>query len=512
MPSRRQLRLPLSLSRLLSVFIPLLLALFLAAASSSAAAPAQPNVLFILCDDLRPDALGAYGSAHVKTPHIDALAQSGVKFANTFCTTSLCSPSRASILTGLYAHRHGVRDNFTELPATLPHWPGRLQASGYATAYIGKWHMGENNDAPRPGFDWFVTHKGQGKYFDTEWRVNGTRTETPKGYYTHVVTDYALDWLKSRAATAPGKPWALSIGQKAPHSFYFPEEKYTRAFDHVRVPYPASAFTLDGKPDWIRQRLTTWHGIYGPLFDWRKQFPDTRPEAVADFEKMVRAYWGTVLSVDDSVGRLVAHLKATGQYDNTLIVFMGDNGLLEGEHGMVDKRTMHEPSIRIPLIARGPGIPAGRTVTGQVLAMDLAPSLLDLCGAPALANIQGRSWRALANGRDPAWRTAWFYEYNYEKQFPYTPNIRGVRTDAWKFMRYPHGDGSPDKHLPELYDLRTDPQELRNLAADPRHAATRRDLEQQLAQLLSAAGLTPDRDTMPLDQGVKAELPDAKIR
>ena len=497
--------------RLLAVALPLLLSGFLSAAAFGATT-AQPNVLFILCDDLRPEAVGAYGSAHVKTPHIDALAQSGVKFANTFCTTSLCSPSRASILTGLYAHRHGVRDNFTELPATLPHWPGRLRESGYTTAYIGKWHMGENNDAPRSGFDWFVTHKGQGKYFDTEWRVNGLRNETPKGYYTHVVTDYALDWLKTRTSAAPGKPWALCIGQKAPHSFYFPEEKYAHSFDHVTVPYPASAMALDGKPDWIRQRLTTWHGIYGPLFEWRKKFPDTRPEAVVDFQAMVRAYWGTVLSVDDSVGRLVAHLKATGQYDNTVIVFMGDNGLLEGEHGMVDKRTMHEPSIRIPLIVRGPGLPAGRTVTGQVLAMDLAPSLLDLCGAPALANLQGRSWRALANGRDPAWRTAWFYEYNYEKQFPYTPNIRGVRTDDWKFMHYPHGDGSPDKHLPELYNVKEDPKELRNLAADPKFSATRRNLEKQLATLLAGAGLTPDKDKMPLDEGVKSELPDAKIR
>ena len=496
--------------RLLAVALPLLLSGFLSAAAFGATS-AQPNVLFILCDDLRPEAIGAYGSPHVKTPHIDALAQSGVRFTNTFCTTSLCSPSRASILTGLYASRHGVRDNFTELSASLPHWPGRLRETGYATAYVGKWHMGENNDAPRPGFDWFITHKGQGKYFDTEWRVNGGQSAVVKGYYTHVVTDFALDWLKTRAAT-PGQPWALCIGQKAPHSFYTPEEKYAHAFDAVKVSYPASAFTLDGKPDWIRQRLTTWHGIYGPLFEWRKNFPDTRPEAVVDFQAMVRAYWGTVLSVDDSVGRLVAYLKATGQYDNTVIVFMGDNGLLEGEHGMVDKRAMHEPSIRIPLIVRGPGISPGRTVTGQVLAMDLAPSLLDLCGAPALANLQGRSWRALANGRDPAWRTAWFYEYNYEKQFPYTPNIRGVRTDDWKFMHYPHGDGSPDKHLPELYDLKEDPKELRNLAANPKFAAQRRDLEAQLATLLAGAGLTPDRDKMPLDEGVKSELPDAKIR
>ena len=475
----------------------------------AAATAAPPNVLFILCDDLRPDALGCYGSTHVKTPRIDSLAADGVRFANAFCTTSLCSPSRASILTGRYAHAHGVRNNFTELPPALPHWPARLKEQGYATAYVGKWHMGEDNDAPRPGFDWFVSHKGQGKYFDTEWNIGGERREVVPGYYTTVVTDFSLDWLKRQPA---GKPWALCLGHKAPHSFYFPEPKHEHAFDGVRVPYPDSAFRLDDKPDWIKQRLTTWHGIHGPLFEWRKKFPDPRPEAVADFERMVRAYWGTILSVDDSTGRLVDFLRETGQFENTLIVFMGDNGLLEGEHGMVDKRTMHEPSIRVPLVARGPGIPKGKVVTGQVLVEDVAPSILDLAGAPAIEGIDGRSWRKLATGGDPDWRTEWLYEYDYEKQFPYTPNIRGLRTDRWKFVRYPHGDGSPDRHLPELYDLANDPGEFVNLATDSAHAATRAELEQRLAALLERHGLGPGHDPMPLDEGIKTELPEAKIR
>lgn len=484
-------------------------ALLFASVLFAAPPPARPNVLFILCDDLRPDAVGCYGSKHVKTPHIDRLAASGVRFANGFCTTSLCSPSRASILTGLYAHAHGVRNNFTELPAALPHWPARLREQGYSTGYIGKWHMGENNDTPRPGFDWFVSHKGQGQYFDNEWNINGERRETTPGYYTTVVTDFAADWLAKQPA---GKPWALCLGHKAPHSFYFPEEQYSHAFDAVRVPYPKSAFQLDGQPDWIRQRQTTWHGIYGPLFDWRKQFPNTRPEAVKDFENMVHAYWGTVLSVDDSVGRLVALLEERGELANTLVIFMGDNGLLEGEHGMIDKRTMHEPSIRIPIIVRGPGLPAGKVVAQQVLTEDIAPSVLDICGAPAIEKIHGRSWKPLCNAGDPAWRTAWLYEYNYEKQFPYTPNIRGIRTDRFKFMHYPHGDGSADRHLPEMYDLQADPDELKNLATDPAHATTRVDLERRLADLLASYGLTPDKDTMPLDKGIQSELPDQKIR
>ena len=486
------------------------LAVFLGDSRLFAAEPAaRPNVLFILCDDLRPDAVGCYGSKHVKTPHIDRLAAGGVRFTSGFCTTSLCSPSRASILTGLYAHAHGVRNNFTELPASLPTWPGRLREQGYATGYCGKWHMGEDNDSPRPGFDWFVSHKGQGKYFDTEWNVNGQRHETPKGYYTTVVTDYAADWLARRPS---GKPWALCIGHKAPHSFYFPEEQYKHAFDEVRVPYPQSAFHLDGQPDWIRQRLPTWHGIYGPLFEWRKQFPDTRPEGVRDFENMVHAYWGTVLSVDDSVGRLVQLLESRGELENTLIIFMGDNGLLEGEHGMVDKRTMHEPSIRIPIIARGPGLPAGKVVERQVVTEDIAPSVLDLCRAPLITKTHGRSWKPLCNEGDPDWRTAWLYEYNYEKQFPYTPNIRGIRTERFKFVHYPHGDGTADRHLPEMYDLAADPDERNNLAVDPAHATTRADLEQRLTTLLASFGLTPEKDTMPLDEGIKSDLPDQKVR
>ncbi len=499
------------ISRNAAAFLLVFTALWLAPLFTrpAAAASPKPNVLFILCDDIRWNAMSCAGHPTIKTPNIDRIANEGVRFANMFCTTSLCSPSRASILTGLYAHSHGVRDNFTELPKTLPHWPMRLREAGYETAYLGKWHMGEDNDTPRPGFDYFATHKGQGKYFDTEWNLNGAGAKVIKGYYTTVVTDMALEWLKKDHS---GKPWSLCIGHKAPHSFYTPEEKYAHVFDNVRVPYPESAFHLEDKPTWIRERLYTWHGIYGPLFEWRKKFPNDQPEAVKDFENMVHGYWGTILSVDDSVGRLLNYLEQSKQLENTIIVFMGDNGLLEGEHGMVDKRTAHEPSLRIPLLVRYPALGKARVIQQQALTVDVAPSILDLCGVKPAENVHGKSWVKLVHGGDPRWRKSWFYEYNYEKQFPYTPNVRAIRADNWKYIHYPHGDGSPDRHKAELYDLKHDPEEQHNLIADAKQAPRIASMKSDLARLMNSAGLPPANDKMPLDEGVKKELPDPKIR
>ena len=449
------------------------------------------------------------GHPHLRTPHIDRLASEGLLFRNHFCTTSLCSPSRASILSGLYAHTHGVSNNFTEYAKGMVSFPMRLQDSGYETAYVGKWHMGEKNDMPRPGFNHFVTHKGQGKYFDTEFNFNGKDRRVVKGYYTTVVTDMAMDWIKDRESD---KPWAIMVGHKAPHSFYFPEKKYQHSFDSVDIQYPESAFNLDDKPAWFKKRLDTWHGIYGPLFDWRKKFPDESPKAVKDFANMVRAYWGTLLSVDDSVGRLYKFLEDRGELDNTLIIFTSDNGLLEGEHGMVDKRTGHEPSIRIPLVVRYPGLTEQGKVIPQITAtIDFAPTILDICGAQPLRKVHGHSWKQLAQGDDSDWRTSFYYEYNYEHQFPYTPNVRALRTDRWKYIRYPHGDGSPDRHLAELYDLEADPGEDKNLINDEAHIDVVKGLRSELDRLIAIHG-DGKPDEMPMDQGIQSGLPEESIR
>jgi len=247
------------------------------------------------------------------------------------------------------------------------------------------------------------------------------------------------------------------------------------------------------------------------LYGFRKDFPDRTPEGVDIFGTFVRSYAGTINSVDDSVGEIYKTLEEIGELDNTLFIFTSDNSFLLGEHGMIDKRTMHEESIRVPLIVRYPKlIEKGTVVKEQVLNIDLAPSIVDICNSRPLGNIHGMSWKQLLTGKTKGWRKAWLYEYNYEKQFPYTPNVRGVRTDEWKYVHYPHGDGKPDRHLAELYNLKEDPNEKVNLIKDPRYISVVEELKGELARLLKETGAVPDK--MPLDEGVKMELPEESIR
>lgn len=455
-----------------------------------------PNVLYILTDDQRWDCLGVAGHPYLKTPHLDRLANEGARFANAFVTTSICSPSRASFLSGQYAHQHGVQNNFTDYPRTLASWPARLQQTGYETAYIGKWHMGEEDDTPRPGFDHWISHRGQGKYWDTGFNINGRREEV-KGYYTHTVTEMALDWLKRPRA----KPFALCLGHKAPHGKWIPEPKYAKAFDHIEIKRPVTAgLTGPNVPAFVGERVKTWHGIDGNLYGH------------ANFEEFVRCYHATILSVDDSVGELYGALEKSGELDNTLIVFAGDNGFLLGEHASIDKRVMWEESIRIPLLMRYPrAIPRPAVVNEMVLNQDVAPTVLDLCGAAPLEGIPARSCRRLLAGqKDPDWRKSFYYSYNYEAEFPYTPNVRGVRTDGWKYIHYPNGDGSPDKHMAELYDVAADPLEQKNLINEPGAREKAEELKAELRRLQESVGAWPD--TMPVNPQLKMELPEESIR
>jgi N-acetylglucosamine-6-sulfatase len=469
------------------------LALLLGCGKTEApASPQRPNVLVILTDDQRWDAMSCAGHPFLRTPHMDRLAREGVRFQNAFCTTSLCSPSRASLLSGLYAHAHRVLNNFTDFPASLPSYPRRLKESGFETAYIGKWHMGEDDDSPRPGFDYWMSHKGQGNYYDTTFNINGTR-ELLKGYITHRITEKAVEWLRK----PHDKPFCLVVGHKAPHGPFVPEPKYAHAFDEKEIRRPATASDYGpGKPDWVRQRVTTWHGIDGPLY---------KACGMADYTEFVRAYYATILSIDDSVGQIYEALREIGKLDQTLLVFTTDNGYLIGEHGAIDKRAAWDEALRVPLLVRYPPLaPASRVLGDMVLHIDLAPTILEICRAKPLEHIHGVSWARLLRGDRQGWRTSFLYEYNYEEQFPYTPNVRAVRTDEWKFIRYPHGDGGPDRWTSEVYHLKDDPQETRNLIDDPSAAAKLKELKAEHERLKRE---TSDPDSMPVDQGIKQTLP-----
>ena len=453
----------------------------------------RPNVVFVLSDDLRWDCLGVAGHPFLKTPNIDRIANEGIRFSNAFCTSSLCSPSRASFLSGLYAHSHQVINNFTEFPANIPSYPQRLHDDGYHTAYIGKWHMGEGNDEKRPGFDYWASHKGQGQYYDTPFNVDGQR-QVIKGYYSHVVTNLATDWLKTAR-----RPFSLNVGHKAPHGLWIPEPKYEHAYDNLAIAKPETALPGPGTPDWVSRRIKTWHGIDGPLYGSK------------DFETFIKTYHETILSVDDSVGQIYETLRGMGELDNTIFLFAGDNGFLLGEHASIDKRTMWEESIRIPLLVRYPdALRDARVVDRMVLNLDVAPSVLDLCGAAPLGTVHGASFRSLAQGREGPWRSSWMYEYNFEKEFPYTPNVRGVRTDEWSYMHYPNGEGQPDTEKAELYNVKADPRQKNNLIDSPDAQGTLASLKTELLHIQQSTGGLPDQ--MPINPELRFEMPDAAIR
>lgn len=478
----------------------------------------QPNVVFILTDDQRWDTLSVLPDSErffpaLQTPNMDRLATEGVRFANAFCTWSLCSPSRASYLSGMYPQIHGVRDNFTQYPAArLPSYHTHLKNAGYKTAYIGKWHMGEGDDSHRPPFDYWASHAGQGHYDNTEFNisraVDGTesidsvsfnvagRRQVIEGYYTHVVTDLAVDWIRSVRG-----PFSLQIGHKAPHGKWIPEPKYASLYGDIQLTKPPTeSLYTEGLPEWVKRRVATWHGIDGPLYE------------TYDYETFIKTYHQVLPSVDDSVGEIYEALRAKGELENTIFIFAGDNGFLLGEKASIDKRTAWEESIRTPLLIRYPeGLGAGKVIDEMVMNIDVAPTVLALVGVENVTpEMQGRSVVGLANGDRQRWRESIYYQYNFEEQFPYTPNVRSVRTREWKYIHYPNGEGYPDTERAELYHLAVDPKEQRNLIDDPAHAEKLAELKAELRRLQEETGAIPD--VMPANPQLSFEMPDEAIR
>ena len=448
----------------------------LAASCAPRTAP-PPNIIFILVDDQRYDELG-FLNPMLDTPQLDKLAERGVFFSNAVVTTSLCSPSRATILTGQYMHNHGVVDNNTPLKVGTRTFPEMLQSAGYRTALIGKWHMGGLSDEPRPGFDHWVSFSGQGTYLPsdrfgniTHFNVNGERVPQ-SGYITDELTDYALEWLET---SKQAEPFFLYLSHKAVHSNFTPAERHKDQYSDAELKLPESAgMDRDNplRPMWVRNQRNSFHGIEFPYHD-----PDV------DLLGIQRNYHRTVSAVDDSVGRILEWLDATGEASNTVVIYTSDNGFYFGEHGLIDKRSAYEESIRVPMIASAPGrFLEGAKVAAQVANLDIAPTILEIAGVAIPEQFEGESFKGLAEGSaNPAeWRDAMLYEYFWEFNFPHTPTTFAIRTNDFKLIQY-HGVWDID----ELYDMRSDPGEMRNLIGDREYLDTIVDLRRRLHRLLA---------------------------
>jgi N-acetylglucosamine-6-sulfatase len=408
--------------------------------------------------------------AWLETPALDRMAAAGAHLRNAFVTTSLCSPSRASILTGQYAHRHGVVDNTSPVPPGTVFFPELLHRAGYRTAYVGKWHMGEDDDRPRPGFDHWVSFRGQGVYVDPVLNVDGKRVER-RGYTTDILTDYALEWLRQQRDSRDGRPFFLVLSSKAVHAEFIPAPRHQGRYATKPIPYPATMANTEanyrGKPDWVRAQRNSWHGV-DYMYHGQMQFDD-----------FYRRYAETLLALDESVGRVLDFLDQSSLARSTLVLYMGDNGFLLGEHGLIDKRHAYEESIRIPMLAYAPGwIRPGTVVTSMVRNIDIAPTVLELAGltsSPSPEGMDGRSMRAALTGGDVPGTGELLYEYYWEYAFPHTPTTLALRGDRFKYILY---HGVWDKN--ELYDLVADPEERVNLIDVPAYRDTVRVMHDRL--------------------------------
>ena len=456
----------------------------------------RPNIVFIMTDDHAQAALSIYDNKILKTPQLDRIGEGGLRFNQAFVTNSLCLPSRATYLTGQYSHTHGLRTNgeesgFTEEPLlrNAATWPNLLRAAGYTTGVVGKWHV----NTPPQGYDYTAILPGQGQYFDPPILVNGTKTKQ-QGHTDDVIGQQALHFLANRPK---GKPFALLYQFKAPHRGWEPAPRFAHAFDDVDIPVPADLLeSLDERPSALRKANMR----IADMRDFHEQVDPKLPDdlrARLNFQIFIKRYYSVLLGVDENVGRFLDALDAAGLAEDTIVVYTSDNGFFLGEHGLFDKRLMYEPSIRVPMLVRWPGgIQAGHVDERNfALNIDVAPTFLDLAGVTVPAIMQGDSWRPLLSGETDAWRKDFLYEY-YE--FPAAHCVRphrGVRDKRWKYIRW---NMAPAEE--ELYDLHADPQEHRNLAHDPAHAAELARLRTRLAELRAQYDDTDPLDFAPLAQ------------
>ncbi|MEJ7830768.1 MAG: sulfatase, partial [Segetibacter sp.] len=432
------------------------------------------NVVFIIIDDQRYDAMGFLKSQpFISTPNIDQMAKGGAYLQNAFVTTSLCSPSRASILTGLYAHKHTVVDNNNPVSKDIIFYSQYLQNVGYETALIGKWHMGGELDDPQRGFNYWVSFKGQGTYMPSPNGLNVNGKHIPqKGYITDELTSYAIDFLKNRKND---KPFMLYLSHKGVHGDFTPAERDKgMAAKYSFVP-PANmeANVHYGAPMWLRNQRNSWHGIEFPY------------HSTLDIGEYYKAYAETLYSVDASLGKVMGYLKEQGLFESTLIIYMGDNGFQFGEHGLIDKRTAYEASMRVPMLAHCPELIKPGTVIKDVVAnIDIAPTILEAAGLKAPTYMDGMSFLPQLEGKkQTSWRSGLLYEYYWERNFPQTPTMHALRGDNYKYIHYT-GIWDTD----ELYDIQKDPLEVNNLIRSKDHQGIIKQMNKQLFDIMKSTG------------------------
>ncbi|MDA7653891.1 sulfatase [Verrucomicrobia bacterium] len=443
---------------------------------------APRNIVLILSDDHRYDFMGFMeeGPAFLETPNLDRMAKQGAHFRNAFVTTSLCSPSRATILTGQYMHHHRVVDNQRPVADGTRFFPEYLQEAGYTTGFVGKWHMGHDHDEPRKGFNHWVSFKGQGTYFDPELNLNGSR-KSFKGYTTDILADQALEWLKTRTDE---DPFLLYLSFKAVHYPFQPAPRHHGRYEDKAIDYPMTMANTESnyqtQSNWIRERRYGIHGIdhmeTGPL--------DKDP--VPSFDDLYHRYCETVHGLDENIGRVLDYLDSSNLMENTIVVYLGDNGFALGEHGFYDKRDAFEESIRIPMLAMAPGlIKPGSKIDAMMLNMDLAPSLLEAANIniQKSMNLDGQSALPWLRGETIPWRDHILYEYHWEWNFPATPTTLAIRGDRYKYIYY-HGVWDRNG----FYDLETDPNERVNLINIPAYQEQILSMRSQLFQELDASG------------------------
>ncbi|GAA1282204.1 MULTISPECIES: sulfatase family protein [Brachybacterium] len=467
----------------------------------------RPNIVFIMSDDHAAHSISAYGSRVNTTPHLDRLADEGARMDAVYCTNSICTPSRASILTGTYSHINRAPSIYSEFDYRVPTFPEVLHDCGYQTALFGKWHLGRSEGSRPRGFDDWRIFPDQGDYVDPVM-IGPDGEETIEGYATDIVTQQSLDFLEQRD---PDRPFCLLVHHKAPHRPWVPHPRYEGMYEAGTIPEPETMWDDHATRAEVVQQVRMNLDDLRPT-DYKDELPPElegegkgRERASWKYQRYMRDYLRCVQAVDDSVGEILGWLETQGLDEDTVVIYTSDQGFFLGDHGWFDKRLMLDESLTMPMLVRWPAqVPAGSHITDMITNVDFAATLLEVAGrSPSdLPQQQGRSFLPQLRGESvEGWRQSVYYRY-WEHDDPehHAPAHYGVRTKTHKFIRYYNdGLGSPgssDRIMPvedELYDLVADPNELTNVVADPGHAGALAEMEQLLADLQEHYGDEPYR-------------------